>query len=412
MTTGGPALRRVPAAIGAVVCLLALALLVDAHPAVSLSSGSLSSLSDPVSLELTRDALTVAAWGASLVLAAALLVRSLDAVLRGSRRRQPRAASVPSPSRPSLGHARLASGVAQSRFPSPFPLVPRRRAQEVVEPRRALVVALVQECAPAAGIAQQQPPASAPSESSGQLQPSIAVLGPLHVGSRERGARTLRSDTQQLLAYLALHPNGATRDALVATLWPDVDFEKGKKRLWRSISEARGQLGDVVLRENDRYLLDRTAVAIDVDQFESLLRQADRDPSLESVAFLERALLLVRGALLEGSDFPWADGEIRRLTATIVDRLAALGQHQLDAGNALEALSTAEKAIGFDAYNEAANRLAMTAEGTLGLRQAIADRYEQLSRELDSRFGLEPERETRTLYRGLLSQDAPSPDRS
>ena len=45
----------------------------------------------------------------------------------------------------------------------------------------------------------------------------------------------------------------------------------------------------------------------------------------------------------------------------------------------------------------------MHAESVLGLRQAIVGRYERLCQELDTRFGLEPEHETRVLYRRLLS---------
>ena len=64
-----------------------------------------------------------------------------------------------------------------------------------------------------------------------------------------------------------------------------------------------------------------------------------------------------------------------------------------------------EQAIALDPYNEAAHQVAMHAESVLGLRQAIVGRYERLCQELDTRFGLEPEHETRVLYRRLLSQD-------
>ncbi len=64
----------------------------------------------------------------------------------------------------------------------------------------------------------------------------------------------------------------------------------------------------------------------------------------------------------------------------------------------------AEEAAALDGSNERPVQLAMEAEATLGRREAVAERYERLRRDLDERFGLEPERETRTLYRELLGQ--------
>lgn len=46
----------------------------------------------------------------------------------------------------------------------------------------------------------------------------------------------------------------------------------------------------------------------------------------------------------------------------------------------------------------------MEAEAALGQRQAILDRYETLSRELDHRLGLRPATETRETYHRLLGQ--------
>jgi DNA-binding SARP family transcriptional activator len=51
----------------------------------------------------------------------------------------------------------------------------------------------------------------------------------------------------------------------------------------------------------------------------------------------------------------------------------------------------------------------MEAEAVLGRREAVAERYERLRRELDERFGLEPSREMKTRYRRLLSQDSAEP---
>jgi DNA-binding SARP family transcriptional activator len=235
--------------------------------------------------------------------------------------------------------------------------------------------------------------------------PSIALLGPLEIAASKRRRRGLRSQTQQLLAYLALHRGGSTTDELVVALWPDVDDARARKELWRSVSDARAHLGESILGANERYLLDREAVAVDLDQFEELLIRARAEHDADREQLLERALALVRGQPLAGTDYPWAAGDVRRLHATIVDLLKEVGQLRLDNGNPTGALAAAEQAIVLDAYNEAVHQLAMHAESVLGLRQAIVERYERLRQELDERFGLEPDRKTRFLYRRLLSQD-------
>ena len=58
----------------------------------------------------------------------------------------------------------------------------------------------------------------------------------------------------------------------------------------------------------------------------------------------------------------------------------------------------------FGTLNESLWRLAMKAENALGLREAVAERYERLRALLDERLGLEPAEETRLLHRRLLAQ--------
>jgi DNA-binding SARP family transcriptional activator len=46
----------------------------------------------------------------------------------------------------------------------------------------------------------------------------------------------------------------------------------------------------------------------------------------------------------------------------------------------------------------------MQAEGRVGLRDSVGQRYQQLRSLLDEQLGLEPERATRALYHELLGQ--------
>lgn len=64
----------------------------------------------------------------------------------------------------------------------------------------------------------------------------------------------------------------------------------------------------------------------------------------------------------------------------------------------------AEQAIAFDRLHEPSWRLALEVEQSLGLRESMTRRYEELSRVLDEELGLKPARETRLVYRQLLAQ--------
>src|SRR5207253_11209803 len=105
---------------------------------------------------------------------------------------------------------------------------------------------------------------------------------------------------------------------------------------------------------------------------------------------LERAAAFARVEPLADVDYPWADSERRRLQAVQAELLERLARTGLNQGDANSALAAAERLIQLDPLNEQGWCLAMEAEGALGNRQAVLDRYERLSQELDSRLGLRP----------------------
>jgi two-component SAPR family response regulator len=163
-------------------------------------------------------------------------------------------------------------------------------------------------------------------------------------------------------------------------------------------------LGEVIRRDRDRYSLDRSLVRVDVDELEGLVAEANRAGGHEKHELLEKALALYRGEPLARSDFSWSEGEIRRLCGTYVELLDHVGRARLGAGDGRGALHAAERGLAVDTLNESLWRLAMEAESALGLRESLSERYETLSKILNERLGLEPDRETRRLHRRLLSQ--------
>ncbi len=141
---------------------------------------------------------------------------------------------------------------------------------------------------------------------------------------------------------------------------------------------------------------------VDLDDLDRLLTASGG--GMTDPAALESALALWRGEPLEGSDYLWSEGEIRNLHATLVDLLERVGRSRLGRDDARGALQLAEQAITLDGLHEPSWRLALQAEHSLGLRESITRRYDELARSLDDQLGLEPARETRLVYRQLLGQ--------
>jgi DNA-binding SARP family transcriptional activator len=255
--------------------------------------------------------------------------------------------------------------------------------------------------APAADMVDESPPHGATARLE---RPRISVLGPLAITGGKRSRRGLRARALELIAYLALHPRPVHRDELLEAFWPGEDPRRTRPRFRQAVRDARRLLGDAIVGEDEQYRLDRTQVDVDLDELERLLTEARTAESGGASALIEPALGLFRGEPLAGSDYAWSESELPRLRATFVGLLQEAGRRRLQAGEARAALELAERGLDVDALNESLWRLAMEAESALGLREAVAGRYERLRTILDERLGLEPAQETRHLHLRLLAQ--------
>jgi DNA-binding SARP family transcriptional activator len=295
-------------------------------------------------------------------------------------------------------------------IPSPPPPRPRASTPRTARPHFALTLAPRPDpdspgtpTAPTAQTATaSQAPAATATPAAAERRPalSIGLLGPLRIDGAIQPPKRL--PTRELIAYLALHPHGASRHELIEALWPDQDPKKTRRRLWDLATDARAALGDALIHEGERYRLDRAKTRIDLDQLDQLLARIDPDD--EQPQSLEAALALWRGEPLQGADYPWADTHIHRLQATLLGLLERTGHARLDRGDPRGALQMAEQAITLDQFHEASWRLALQAEHALGMRESITRRYDELVHALDQQLGLQPSRETRVIYRQLLGQ--------
>ncbi len=373
------------------VLLFVLALAWDLRPGLPPLPQSFSA---PLPFGMIGATLELAAWIVFLLLDLVLIANVLEFAIR---------------SEPTRTELRLRQAFAQERPALVQPRDWRSHAAPLAPP--VLRVAALREL-------ERQPPAAQPRQHDrhdfpAQLDPAMSdavderpgllLLGPLElVGCKKKQPRRLA--TMELLAYLAIQGRPVKRDELLEALWPGDDPRRSAGRFYQAASEARKLLGDAFQRERDAYSVD---VHIDLDELEKLRKRVAANNGDER-ALLERALALFRAEALAGIDALWAVGEQRRLTAVRAELLERVGRLRLDSGDASGALELAEEAAALDGSNERPVQLAMEAEAALGRREAVVDRYERLCRELDERFGLEPSREAKLLYRRVLGQDSGS----
>ncbi len=350
-----------------------------------------NSLSSPVTTTMLQQLTLVAAWLLAALVILVLLVQGL-----GCMRPRPRL---------NLGgvtwHTRTPPTSRFRRVGTPGTLQPL-----AAEP--SLLVAMPHKAPPtppADGTVDSTTKRPADAAAETDERPLVSLLGPLTVCGGKQSRRGLRARALELIAFLALRREGAQRDEILEALWPGDDPKRSRHRLYQAVRDARRLLGDGVASERDRYWLDRDCVRIDVDELEEVVGELSQTSGSDLRRLVvESALALFRDEPLAGSDFAWSGGVVRRLRGTYVDLLEEAGRIRLNAGDGGGALDAAERGITVDLLNEGFWRLALEAEGSLGLREAIDDRYQQLRRLLAERLGLEPQRETHALYLDLLAQ--------
>jgi DNA-binding SARP family transcriptional activator len=234
---------------------------------------------------------------------------------------------------------------------------------------------------------------------------SLALLGPLEVRLGERLVTAFESaKVRALLAYLAVeaqrpHP----REALAALLWPDWPDRAALTNLRNALANLRACLGDG--QANPAYLLiTRETIqfnrASDHDLDVATLLAATRVPTA-----LPQAVELYRGPFLEGlavaDSAPFEEWATRQREHLAQELLAALGRLAADGeqrGDYDLALRYAQRQLALDPAREEAHQQAMRALALAGQRSAALAQYQACCAALAQELGVEPARETTTLY--------------
>ena len=240
------------------------------------------------------------------------------------------------------------------------------------------------------------------------------VLGPLELKGPD-GEEILSVLSQPkrvaLLAYLALATDQGfrRRDTIIGLFWPDLDQERARGALRKSLYFLRRSLGEEALkgRGDEEVSLDWDQVSCDAVDFQDALEKGD----------LERALELYRGELLEGlflSGSPeferWLDAERERLREIAASAAWELAHIYLSSGRVTDGERLGQRALGLVPTDENEVQRFIQALNDVGDRAAAVRFYEKFAKELEDLLDLRPAAETRALVKGIRdTRGTPAP---
>lgn len=226
----------------------------------------------------------------------------------------------------------------------------------------------------------------------------IDLLGTPHL--RVDGA-SLAVDTRKATALLAvLCLDGAQgRDPLVDLLWPELEPERGRAALRRTLSTLRSALdGRWLEADRSAARLECDIDAVDVARFRSLARHEDARHLIEAVA-LHRGELLAGFGLRDSARFDdWQRdraAELRGELELALDRLVSV---LATAGRSDEAIPHAQRRLALDPLYEPAHRALIRLYAASGHRAEAVRQYRECVRVLDRELGVRPLPETTELY--------------
>jgi two-component SAPR family response regulator len=194
----------------------------------------------------------------------------------------------------------------------------------------------------------------------------------------------LRPLPRALLLLLALnHGRDVHREVLIERLWPGTPVDVATHRLHAAASTVRrclaeaGLGGDVVLRHGSAYSLQVEGAALDVADFEALVRDAAR---YEAAGAAEQALTagraaleLYRGELLgEVGPAEWVVAERDRLRVAAAGAAYSAGRLSLRLRQPADALALGRRATELDPLRDSAWALLAEVQERMGDRGSAA----------------------------------------
>jgi DNA-binding SARP family transcriptional activator len=211
----------------------------------------------------------------------------------------------------------------------------------------------------------------------------------------------------ELLAYLALHPDGTERGRLQQVLFPEATLRNGGNH-FRQISFKFRQITGLSLdrRDGNHIGLPAGTVVDAADvRFEELLRTVSWGTPADRVTLLRAALDLVPGAYLGGSNLAWAEERRAHLDVVQEEARLELVRVLLEMGEPEAARTECRALLALNHYSDPGYRLLVQIERTIGSESSVFAAYREAVTALEE-LGLAP-----GAARELMKAEPPSPRR-
>jgi DNA-binding SARP family transcriptional activator len=242
----------------------------------------------------------------------------------------------------------------------------------------------------------------------------FGILGPLEVSNEGRVLPLVGTKQRALLALLLLNANQVvSSDRLIDALWGDEPPESGTAALQVRVSKLRKALGtggEAIVTRAPGYVLHVGSDRLDLQRFERLVSEAQRDleggDAAQASAKLGDALSLWRGE-------PLADLAYESFAQTAIARLEELRlaarELRLEADLALgrhnELVGELEELVAVHPIREGLCRQLMLALYRSGRQAEALEAYQTTRDTLVEQLGIEPGRALQDLERSILRQD-------
>src|SRR5258708_6254390 len=238
---------------------------------------------------------------------------------------------------------------------------------------------------------------------------NLALLGRFELSGPAGPVDLPNKKLAGLLAYLACTaPEPQSREKLGTLLWGSHFETQARQNLRQALFRLRRALGeDALVGDGEDISLALGVLDCDVARREALIREGSR-------ASLAAAVDLYKGRFLSDVSIPeeaWADwvaGERQRLEGSALDALVRLGEIELAAGHADQALETAHRALAINNLREDAHRLIVQGLAAAGRKAEALKHYQDLVALLERELSTEPDAATESLVAELRSTQPPS----